>query len=203
MGSDWLGCPEPRDLRPPPRGAFGRRGAGDTVRWWGRAGAMFLQSRDTTGFGGHHRQGEAWHQSPPEAVARAGPADTLIPDGGLPPGRERAWSFIRVTGTNTPARGGGGGSLASAPDWLAELTSPSSPTQDHGLGLCPVPGPGHLQGPLHTSSQGLVRPSPALAAMPASVHTSRADPPRLRRPMWASAASAHCPACPRLLHLLL
>lgn len=198
-GRDWLrwgqtgwGAPSPETCALLPEGPLDAEARETLCAGGGRAGAMFLQSRDTTGFGGHHRQGEAWHQSPPEAVARAGPADTLIPDRGLPPGRERAWSFIRATGTNTPARGGGGGSLASAPDWPAELTSPGSPTQDHGLGLCPVPGPGHLQGPLHTSSQGLVRPSPALAAMPASVHTSRPHPPRLA---CAAPAGPTLPAC--------
>lgn len=57
------------------------------------------------GFGGHHQQGEAWDQSPPKGAAGASLADTLIPDRGLQPGRERVWSFIGAAGTNTPAGG--------------------------------------------------------------------------------------------------
>lgn len=130
-----------------PRGAFAH---GDTGRHTGRRRVMgmFLQSRSTTGFGGHHQRGEAWDGPPPEAAAGAGPADTLIPDRGLQPGRERAWSFIRAAALTPRA----GGVLGRCPRLAGRADQPQQTHSGPWLGysvLCPVPGPGRLRGPTH------------------------------------------------------
>lgn len=126
-----------------PRGAFAH---GDTGRHTGRRRVMgmFLQSRDTTGFGGHHQRGEAWDGPPPEAAAGAGPADTLIPDRGLQPGRERARSFIRAAALTPRA----GGVLGRCPRLAGRADQPQQ-TPAQVLGSLPRARPRAPAGP-HT-----------------------------------------------------